>query len=509
MYSLDPSTTVTAVLDAAATTTAPTFTVTYSDVALTSGVVTARKPYATATGAMTGTTAVTIVASPTTGYAREIENIAFRNKDTVSHTITLGGAVDLSFAVPAGQVLSYDGHSWRLGADNTVQMAGDVTGSSSANTVGKIGGYSVTLSGSVSLAGPFTQTGAYSWGLVVPGAYTYTLPAATGTLASLALSQTFGGDQTFLENILLLPGDGHNIELRHHNNYGVRFLLDASNANLYIQSNNNGAYATLMTIETLHNLVSFSSDIFGSDANTYYCGTAASPWAGGYFQTAPVVTSAQAAKINWRYFTDAEKAAAAILVQKCPRLFQLKTSVAEKGADKARFHAGVLYEELYAVLQAAGFADVDIERFSLFCASPAKKAVIVKTRTVSRQKTKSKTRTVESIAVTDGVAVLTTTTETYDAPVYEALPVKDTSGAVVYEADGKTERTYQSPVMEDVAETYTEEEDDIGATPIHGIRYTELDTWYVVGLLKLNDDRAVEIAALTARVAALEAKAAA
>ncbi len=623
MFTLSSSTTLTAVLAEAATT-APTITVTYSDVLLSSGAVASRLPAASAVIATTGTTPVTVVASPASGYAREVENIAFRNKDSVAHTVTFGGAIDLAYTVPAGQILTCDSKgSWRLGAAGTIALAGDVAGPSSANVLSTVpvakGGTgavtpisaraalgaaasganaditalttitaeTITNSGAtndiLNLINNGTSTSSYTrvkytnnggktWTAGVGNStetaygvannfYIYdsehsrmvqTIDGATGitnlyglkiggnavtvmtagTMMDLGSAQTVSGSKT--ATATQYGYKGSSATLYHTDAHYV--LENGYSPNAYnspmiswwngvpIGDSNYRVYhlrCTVAGIDGLHvtqvsgasptilELAFISSggdlgvagNITGLTANTTQVGTASVPMAGGYFQTAPVVTSAQDAKINWRYFTDTEKAGAVVLLQKCPRLFQLKTSVAEKGADKARFHAGLLYEEAYAALQAAGFADADIERFSLFCASPAKKTV-TKTRTVSRQKTEQKTRTVESIVVTDGVAVLTTTTETYDAPVYEALLVKDTSGAVVYEADGKAARTYQSPVMEDVAETYTEEEDDPDATPIRGIRYTELDTWYIAGLLKLNDD-------LTARVAALEAKVAA
>lgn len=54
-------------------------------------------------------------------------------------------------------------------------------------------------SATLALAGSstLTTTGAYSWAFTVPGAYTYTLPSATSTLARSDAAQTFTGVQTF------------------------------------------------------------------------------------------------------------------------------------------------------------------------------------------------------------------------------------------------------------------------------------------------------------------------
>jgi hypothetical protein len=44
-----------------------------------------------------------------------------------------------------------------------------------------------------------TTSGAYSWQFTVPGAYTYTLPSATATVAALGVAQSFTAQQTFCE----------------------------------------------------------------------------------------------------------------------------------------------------------------------------------------------------------------------------------------------------------------------------------------------------------------------
>ena len=160
MYTLSSSSSLTAVLDAATTTTAPIITVTYSDVLLASGAVTSRLPAATATVTMTGTTPVAVVSAPASGYAREIENIAVYNRDTVSHTVTFAGAVVLSFAIPAGQTLFFDGHTWRLGVEDTVYLAGDVTGPSNANSLAAIVPITHGGTGATTPAGALTALGA-------------------------------------------------------------------------------------------------------------------------------------------------------------------------------------------------------------------------------------------------------------------------------------------------------------------------------------------------------------
>jgi len=51
-----------------------------------------------------------------------------------------------------------------------------------------------------------TTSGAYSWAWTVPGAYTYTLPGATSTLAAIGVAQTWTAVQTFTNSDIRLLG---------------------------------------------------------------------------------------------------------------------------------------------------------------------------------------------------------------------------------------------------------------------------------------------------------------
>lgn len=177
-------------------------------------------------------------------------------------------------------------------------------------------------------------------------------------------------------------------------------------------------------------------------------------------------------------------------------LYKMKAAVAEKGSAKARIHTGWIAQEVVAAFVAQG-----LDALVYGCVGfdlVTKTVSTTKTSTVPRQKIESKTRTVETVTVTDGVAVLTTTTETYDDPVFETLVVKDSTGNVVLNADG-TARTYKNPVMEDVTETITTEtqeqdyeNDGVTQKRIYSVRMDELNCFV--------------IATQEARVAALEAK---
>ncbi len=200
--------------------------------------------------------------------------------------------------------------------------------------------------------------------------------------------------------------------------------------------------------------------LVGGSANTLNIGTSSVPCAGGYTQTAFVVTSALEAKTAIRDFSAAEKAVAKEIVLRCPRAYQLVTSVAEKGADAARLHSGCVYEEVRRVFVDRG---LDPERYSIFCASP-------------RQKKTRRTETREVVAVICWRAVVTTETVTIEEPVFEELPMVDAAGNALLDEAGNP-RTYRAPVYET---------DETGAVlQDKGLRYEELQIWIAVGLREL------------------------
>lgn len=60
--------------------------------------------------------------------------------------------------------------------------------------------------GTLSLAGNLSTSGAYAVGLTFPGAYTYTFPGATQSLAGLSSAQTWAAAQTFPTSDILIKG---------------------------------------------------------------------------------------------------------------------------------------------------------------------------------------------------------------------------------------------------------------------------------------------------------------
>jgi|GEM_PF-2707926 hypothetical protein len=415
----------------------------------------------------------------------------------------------------------------------------------------KVSGRTVTLGGDLSFAGALAQTGAYSWSLGIPGAYNYTMPAVSGTLAALNLAQTWTAAQTVSSSIFLavdplypshvgigtttpgaeLPGDkvlevlsagttrieaystgrfscfnfGSGVGAQHTTGFVV---VDDTDNVIWVGSGTNtpltfGSYATArFQITAAGHFIPYLSA-------TYNIGDASHAVNNMWLQNAATVVSDAAHKTeirHWQASTDttamtadtatASWTAAELAVGKSlarlVAMFKMKAAVAEKGSDKARIHAGWIAQEVIAAFAAQG---LDALAYGCVGFDHATKTV-TKTRTVKKQKTEAKTKTeaVEKITVTDGVAVVITepTTTNYDDPVFETLAVKDADGNIIFG------RTYQNPVMEDVTETYTEQEpdyEDDGVTQKHtySVRMGEL-TCFV-------------IAAQDARIAALEAKA--
>ncbi|MDE2233592.1 MAG: hypothetical protein KGJ90_05830 [Patescibacteria group bacterium] len=104
-------------IEAAAITTNPVYSTTYADIAA------AAFTPASSDGALTGTTAVTVVASPAASTQRHVKEIHIYNLDSVTHTITvqfIDGASTFTLAqviVPAGNFLRYGQETgWQIGA---------------------------------------------------------------------------------------------------------------------------------------------------------------------------------------------------------------------------------------------------------------------------------------------------------------------------------------------------------------------------------------------------------
>ena len=443
------------------------------------------------------------------------------------------------------------------GAAAAVALSGDGTMTNTgALTVSKIGGKSVTLGGALTTTGSAAETLAFP-----TGSYVYGFPAANCTLATTDTAQTISGKtfagSTYFPGSVLIRSDGVVSIGSVSPPSGPTFFWGTTAGEAsptfsiggpVFQNNYTGyacaisvvggaaGYSALLfgdtTAQTLGavrynlsgnspaNQLSFwtngsarynidsTGNIFSSTDNANTNGAASKRWSTVYATTGTINTSWSKQKTNVRKIT-ANELACFLEIGNNACVYQLISSVETKGADKARLHVGyiaddaVAFEAVSSVKTICEKYAVDPDRWGFFC-KDANKISVSKTRTVRKQKTESKTRQVETITVTGGVAVLTTTPETYDDPIFDTLPVKDASGNVVPNADGTT-RTYQNPVMEDIPETYTETEDETDASGNvvyrYGLRYAELREAIAAA-------EHAALVAITARVAALEAKAA-
>lgn len=236
---------------------------------------------------------------------------------------------------------------------------------------------------------------------------------------------------------------------------------DSSSSTTFLSAQSDGSI--LLHPADTSQLVYLRGNLLPVISNTYYCGVASLPWAGGYTQSAFVITSAREAKTSIRDFTPAELAVAKAIVRTCPRVYQLVTSVAEKGADAARLHSGCIYEEVRQCFVDGG---LDPERYSIFCASPRPEMTV-----------RTETREVDKLV--NRKWVVTTETVTSLEPVYEELPMVDSEGRALLDANGNP-RTHRAPVYET---------DESGAVlQDRGLRYEELQIWIAAGLREMISD---------------------
>lgn len=92
-------------------------------------------------------------------------------------------------------------------------------------------------------------------------------------------------------------------------------------------------------------------------------GSSSNRWSGGFFATAPTVTSDENEKQQIRELSEAERAVAG----KCKaliRAFKFNDAVALKGEDKARIHVGVIAQEVKAAFESEGLVAED---YALLC----------------------------------------------------------------------------------------------------------------------------------------------
>lgn len=107
--------------------------------------------------------------------------------------------------------------------------------------------------------------------------------------------------------------------------------------------------------------VRLQSNLSLSSSNAFTCGTSASPWAGGFTQTAYTVTSDADYKSDPLLMTDAilDAAEEVQLVQ-----YQYLDRIEEKGTDGARWHFGAIAQRYVEAFERHG---LDAHRFGFIC----------------------------------------------------------------------------------------------------------------------------------------------
>jgi hypothetical protein len=106
-----------------------------------------------------------------------------------------------------------------------------------------------------------------------------------------------------------------------------------------------------------------NGNLFPFADNAVTLGASSNRWSVVYSATGTINTSGAATKTGTRALDAAEIAAAKTLAANL-RVFQFVDAVAKKGADKARWHAGMIYEEVVAAFEAQG---LDPMRYGIVC----------------------------------------------------------------------------------------------------------------------------------------------
>lgn len=117
--------------------------------------------------------------------------------------------------------------------------------------------------------------------------------------------------------------------------------------------------------------VGFGGSIFPLVTNSYTCGVSSFSWSGGFTQVAFTVTSDENTKTEIRTLEDKELAVAKALL-KLPRVYKLKSSVAEKGSDKARWHSGMIAQQVAQCFVDQG---LDPYAYAMNCRDPVMEGI--------------------------------------------------------------------------------------------------------------------------------------
>lgn len=212
-------------------------------------------------------------------------------------------------------------------------------------------------------------------------------------------------------------------------------------------------------------------------------------WGTIYAATATINTSGRDSKVGIREQTMAERAWAAAILD-LVRMYRLKDAVDAKG-DAARWHAGVVVEDVLAAAETAGIEDP--WRYGFLCADPV--TVVQQYQVaVERPKVRKVQVTEQAVEIIDGRPVMKTRTVEREEPVGQLVAVSDENGNPVMvptapDAEGNVSMApmfHFVPELEAVTETRTREVPllDDASEPVmrYGLRYTELFTFILPAL---------------------------
>lgn len=351
-------------------------------------------------GDTTGETTTTVFdATDSANTMRDIREIAITNLDTVSHTVT-PARYDVdedaefsygSWTLPAGCTLFYNKgpRGWwistgtqipyiplasgniMVGNDSGMMSASDMSGDvtiddTGETTVSKIGGYSVSLSGALTTGGALTFSGAFAAIFSIPGAYTWTLPAVSGTLAALNKANTWSAAQTVTDNTHSVTINVNDISF----SGGAGYFSFSSYMALYVNGETAGAGVYSLAIWNDGTFViggdaGFQGNIYPTATNTYTSGTASNAWSGGYTETEFTITSDKNYKtIIERLKADPSLCKFAYALGGNITVFQLNTAIENKGSDDARYHVGLIAQEVGSLASDYG---IDLDKYGLYC----------------------------------------------------------------------------------------------------------------------------------------------
>lgn len=249
-------------------------------------------------------------------------------------------------------------------------------------------------------------------------------------------------------------------------------------------------------------------------ANTYTCGTASLPWAGGFTQAAFTVTSDENAKTKPEAFPDAMLDAAAEVDWV---LFQYLDRVEEKGPDKARWHFGAIAQRFVEAFQRRGLKPYDYaficydeweDQYEQVVTNAGQKVTL--SRKVQRPVFEMVTRKVQQpVILDDGTVTIIERTVESPLPKMKKTFLYETDDSPSIGPDG-THRYELVPVTEEVDEEYEEfaepQYEDVlvlKAGSRHGIRYEQA---IILKQRQIERDHLRRLKALEDRLSLLESR---